>query len=95
MGLNRLDGKEFGKLIVTRRARGEELSHLSESSKKKAHWLCNCHCGTKDKVVQGANLVSGRIISCGCVAAKKAAKRARERFEIDDSSYIDYETEGF
>jgi hypothetical protein len=63
--------------------------------KKKAHWLCNCHCGTKDKVVQGANLVSGKIISCGCIAAKKAANRARERFEIDDSSYIDYETEGF
>ena len=78
---------------------GSTSSSFSEpfarSSKKKAHWLCNCHCGTKDKVVQGANLVSGKIISCGCIAAKKAANRARERFEIDDSSYIDYETEGF
>lgn len=39
-----------------------------------AHWLCECHCGTK-KVIKGSSLSKGVTKSCGCLSGEMTAKR--------------------
>lgn len=51
-------GREFGRLVV----RG-----IADSiSGKKPHVVCDCICGTIGKLVNGFDLYSGKINSCGC-----------------------------
>lgn len=52
-------GKKFGKLVVIGR---------SENTKQgKAKWICKCECGNiKKKPVTTSDLISGKVISCGC-----------------------------
>lgn len=50
-------GKRFGKLTVIERA---------ESRKSHSYWLCKCECGSYVKV-EGGNLQSGGVKSCGCL----------------------------
>lgn len=40
----------------------------------KGYWLCACDCGNQ-KVIRGEHLSSGKITSCGCLAAESASKR--------------------
>lgn len=53
-----LIGQHFGKLIV-----------VSDPHKKDEHghryWHCKCECGN-EKDVLGTNLLTGKVISCGC-----------------------------
>lgn len=55
--LKDLTGKKFGRLSVIRRApnRGERTM-----------WACRCDCGN-EAVIDGLNMVSGRVKSCGCL----------------------------
>lgn len=55
-----ITGQTFNDLTVI------GFSHYDKS--KKAYWKCKCSCG-KETIVQGANLESGLVRSCGC--AKK------------------------
>ena len=52
-----LIGKRFNSLTVI------GFDHYSDS--RKDYWLCRCDCG-KETVVQGYNLKSGAVKSCGC-----------------------------
>ena len=52
-------GLRFGRLTVVRR---------DGTMGKSAMWQCECDCGNQ-KRVSGANLVSGDVQSCGCLAA--------------------------
>lgn len=53
-----LTGRVFGRLEVLERAhRGRTGKH---------YWRCRCSCG-KESFVQGGNLKSGGVKSCGCV----------------------------
>lgn len=52
-----LIGKRFNSLTVM------SFDHYDDS--RKDYWLCRCDCG-KETVVQGYNLKSGAVKSCGC-----------------------------
>ena len=55
--VNDILNQSFGRLTVIARA-GSDNSH-------KALWLCKCNCG-KQIVARGSDLISKKIISCGC-----------------------------
>jgi hypothetical protein len=60
----RLEGKRFGRLLVTNFARIEGRSAL---------WNCLCDCGNSTKATT-ANLKFGKVQSCGCLAVEIATK---------------------
>jgi hypothetical protein len=70
MALKNLTGLQFGRLAVVAR-------HVN-SPAGKARWVCRCSCGT-EKIVTGGNILSGKIVSCGCHKREIASERARER----------------
>jgi len=55
-----LTGDTFGRLTV---------EHLLKrrGPAKQPRWLCRCACGTRDVVVYGERLRSGKTQSCGCL----------------------------
>lgn len=59
-----LVGKQFGKLTVIKRV---------ECSFKESYYLCKCECGN-EKIIRGAHLTNGKILSCGCWQRQRAAK---------------------
>ena len=62
----RLDSRRFGRLVV------QGLSHKVERRCGKynegsiLYWRCICECGNTH-IVQGNDLKSGRVRSCGCL----------------------------
>lgn len=58
--LKDISNQKFGNLTVIRRG----------NRKNGTYWLCKCSCGNEKEVLYG-NLVSGRVISCGCVGKEK------------------------
>lgn len=52
-----LAGKQFGELLVVKRA--------ENSKNRKAQWLCKCKCGA-ETIVRSDHLKSGATKSCGC-----------------------------
>lgn len=38
---------------------------------RRHYWICECDCGTRKRIERG-NLLSGRVLSCGCVARENA-----------------------
>jgi len=58
MRLIDLTGKRFGRLMV-------KSLHHERTSSNGAKFICACDCGV-EKLVVGAYLRSGRVISCGC-----------------------------
>lgn len=73
-----LTGKRFGALTALRPI------PASETSDHRPGWLVRCDCGN-EKVVNGSNLRSGRITSCGCGLERgkriAASLTAREGYE--------------
>lgn len=61
-----LKGKRFGRLTV--------LKEHGKDKSGKSVWECVCDCG-KHTFPIGSNLVSGKIMSCGCLRNEKSAKR--------------------
>lgn len=57
MRVRDLTDKEFGRLVVHRRA---------GSNRRGPQWLCECECGNR-AVVSSDNLLRGRTRSCGCL----------------------------
>ena len=58
-----MTGQRFGSLIVLERG---------ENSKNGgARWWCQCDCGSPKKLIDGAALRRGLVISCGCYREKK------------------------
>ena len=58
---------KFGLLTVI------EYSHTRNRA---PYWLCECRCGMR-KAILGANLVSGKTQSCGCLQRKRTADSTR------------------
>jgi hypothetical protein len=56
--LERFVGKKFGKLTV------KSFSHRNKASQ--SHWICQCSCGSPEKIVRGNHLLNNKIRSCGC-----------------------------
>lgn len=66
-------GRRFGRLVV-------ESEADDRTAANKRRFLCRCDCnGTT--VVVGADLRSGRTVSCGCVFREKASARQNRRAE--------------
>lgn len=73
-----LIGETFGRLTV--------LAEHPARQNGKVRWLCACSCGA-EKVVNGAALVNGMTLSCGCGQGDGARKRFDElRALRDDQS---------
>lgn len=61
-----LTGKRFGRLVV--------LSMSTERTPSgRVKWDCICDCGT-EKSVNGCDMKSGKIVSCGCYRVEQHAK---------------------
>ena len=52
-----LTGQRFGRLTVVSRA---------DNIGRQTAWVCRCDCGN-EKIIQGWNLKSGQVKSCGCI----------------------------
>jgi hypothetical protein len=63
-----LTGQRFGRLVAK-----------SFFSKKKTRfWFCICDCGNEN-IVRTANLTSGQVRSCGCLARDVASQNAKQK----------------
>lgn len=60
-----LTGQRFGKLVVNRKTNNPYPGN------RHTYWLCDCDCGRSDILVDGENLKSGKILSCGCLGNSK------------------------
>lgn len=58
-----MTGQRYGQLTVIKR--GENDKH------SKAQWWCQCDCGSPLKLINGAALRRGLVVSCGCNKLKK------------------------
>jgi hypothetical protein len=63
-----LNGRTFGRLLVTERAESKEWITF---------WKVECKCGTL-KTVRTGDLTSGKIVSCGC-HSREAARKSQFR----------------
>lgn len=68
------DGRRFGRLTVVRQSE-------RRTAAGKRIFVCRCDCGTDEKEIIGADLVSGRTVSCGCNFREKSRARALARAE--------------
>lgn len=68
-------GQRYGLLTVIKR--GENDKH------GKAQWWCQCDCGSPLKLINGAALRRGLIVSCGCNKLKKL-KEYNETNVVDE-----------
>lgn len=64
-----LTGRRFGMLTVIQRGNDFVLP----SGKKEVGWICQCDCGNI-KTINGNNLRSKSIKSCGCIVGKQPKK---------------------
>jgi hypothetical protein len=70
-----LTGKQFGMLRV--------LGYAGKDKHRKARWWVYCEGCTQVKFVRGANLLSGRIKSCGCLRRYRAHVRMKYIAEMN------------
>lgn len=61
-----LSGQKFGKLTVIKQG-----PHLG----KRVSWWCSCSCQNKSKLIRGTDLVTKKVLSCGCHKTKLATQR--------------------
>jgi hypothetical protein len=64
----------FGRLLVT--ARDPEPYRRPDGKGVDARWQCLCDCGTA-KTLRRSDLVSGRVVSCGCFRDQRTSERRR------------------
>lgn len=75
MTVRDLTGQAFG-LLTVREYVGARAGH--------SYWLCACVCGRTTEV-QGSNLRTGQVRSCGCQGRIK--KRIRQPYELDREAF--------
>lgn len=63
-----LAGQKFGRLTAV------SLTRIGQ----RPAWLCVCDCG-KEKAVEGGNLRSGQVRSCGCLRNEMTGQRSTAR----------------
>ena len=74
------EGRVFGRLTV-----------LRKSEARKAHWWCQCSCGSIERQVQRSNLMSGATSSCGCIAKETSVKRNTTHGKTNTLIYITWQ----
>lgn len=83
-----LTGQTFGKLTAVKRSERKNLSG-------QYYWFCDCECGTKNKEIDGHNLVSRGTISCGCIRSKGEEKIAQILTDNNITFQREYSTPDF
>lgn len=75
--LHKITGQKFGKLTA--------LKPTDKRTKDRSIiWLCQCDCG-KEKLVSSTKLISGDLISCGCLrpeVSRKALIKAKSKNNV-------------
>lgn len=79
MRLIDLTGKQFGRLLVVRRASTNTTSGHPK-------WDCLCECGTESLVV-GLDLRTGHTTSCGCFNREVVVKMRTKHGACDTGAY--------
>lgn len=80
--LNSLDltGKKFDKLTVVKKTNKRNFNNCIV-------WECVCDCGEKTEVAS-ANLLAGKIRSCGCIAKENGTKECVENTNLNKLNSI-------
>ena len=78
-----LTGQKFGRLTV--------LKRNSENLNGKPAWVCQCECGNI-KIIRGADLRSGKTLSCGCLQKEKREDYINNRGLIQPGTIFGYLT---
>ncbi|PWL41384.1 MAG: hypothetical protein DBY45_10240 [Clostridiales bacterium] len=68
-----MEGQRFGRLVVIGYA---PLPHPLNNGQRNG-WLCRCDCGN-EKVYLRKELLSGKVLSCGCLLKEIAKKKVSE-----------------
>lgn len=84
-----LIGQRFGRLVV--KARADDYID-PKSGKHKSRWLCDCDCGN-EKIVEGRNLTSGKVVSCGCYHKEVSSITAKTKIS-HGKKYNTYDLSG-
>ena len=59
-------GDRFGKLVVVEY---EGLRKQASRDKNESWYICQCDCGSPLKPIRGNDLITGGVISCGCISS--------------------------
>lgn len=54
---------------------------IKKGKRNQRHWICDCSCGTKGKIIDEMNLKNGCTKSCGCLITKNREKSHLEKVE--------------
>ena len=65
-------GQVFGELTVVGREENYIYTDTNGKDHVRAMWICRCSCGNMT-TVRTDHLVSGKIVSCGCIGKKNSA----------------------
>lgn len=65
-----ITGQRFGRLVAIRK---DHSSWNKETKVSRNFWLFKCDCG-KEKVIDKATVVKGKVTSCGCLAIERRNK---------------------
>ena len=65
-------GQKFGELTIVGRAENQIYTDLHGRKHSRAMWICECSCGGTT-TVRTDHLLSGRVVSCGCIGKKNSA----------------------
>ena len=79
-----ITGQRFGKLVITRRKENDSNDPIKQR-RFGAWWYADCDCGTKDVIVKGTYLRSGRVQSCGCY--NKEASHDKNGIDLTGQKY--------
>lgn len=60
-----MTGERYGRLVV--------LSFAGKQKNRQSMWMCQCDCGNTT-IATRANLVTGKIVSCGCKKSEFISK---------------------
>lgn len=71
-----LTGKQYGRLLVLKRAE----NHILPDGRHSVMWLCRCVCGN-ECIVAGESLKKCYTKSCGCLHKQVSSVRAKQLFK--------------
>lgn len=75
-----ITNQRFGMVVAKER--------LNVKSHQSWVWRCECDCGNKNYLCSAENLLSGRIISCGCSKKSRGELRIEEILKNNNIQYI-------
>ena len=73
-----ISGERFGKLVAV-----ERIGSIIRGGNYHALWLCKCDCGNTKKITH-TDLMSGRVLSCGCYAIEVRTKHGGYKDRLYD-----------